>query len=282
MNEKIEASLRRAAEQLPRPDFRAVADTPVQPLEVHDYVTRQEPLPRRRSFRPAAVLALCALVLCVGLWSYLQFFQVYSVVDLRVNPALAIELDRRDQVKGVTPLNEDAQPILVGRSYRGWSLEATVEALLDDLWAGGYLDDDAQVDVAVNCKSADHGRDLREEVEDLIARKRIALSAGETEPTPVLPTPPAATPTATVPPATDAQTPAVPAPSGSAAGEVLSREAVQSIVTGRMPGAGFDEFQLDEDDGRPIYEGKFRDAAGEEYEAEVDARTGAILKWELD
>ena len=51
MNEKIEASLRRAAEQLPRPDFRAVADTPVQPLEVHDYVTRQEPLPRRRSFR---------------------------------------------------------------------------------------------------------------------------------------------------------------------------------------------------------------------------------------
>ena len=282
MNEKIEASLRRAAEQLPRPDFRAVADTPVQPLEVHDYVTRQEPLPRRRSFRPAAVLALCALVLCVGLWSYLQFFQVYSVVDLRVNPALAIELDRRDQVKGVTPLNEDAQPILVGRSYRGWSLEATVEALLDDLWAGGYLDDDAQVDVAVNCKSADHGRDLREEVEDLIARKRIALSAGETEPTPVLPTPPAATPTATVPPATDAQTPAVPAPSGSAAGEVLSREAVQSIVTGRMPGAVFDEFQLDEDDGRPIYEVKFRDAAGEEYEAEVDARTGAILKWELD
>lgn len=282
MNEKIEASLRRAAEQLPRPDFRAVADTPVQPLEVHDYVTRQEPLSRRRSFRPAAILALCALVLCVGLWSYLQFFQVYSVVDLRVNPALAIELDRRDQVKGVTPLNEDAQPILEGRSYRGWSLETTVEALLDDLWAGGYLDDDAQVDVAVNCKSADHGRDLREEVEDLIAQKRAALSAGETEPTPVLPTPPAATPTATVPPATDAQTPAVPAPSGSAAGEVLSREAVQSIVTGRMPGAVFDEFQLDEDDGRPIYEVKFRDAAGEEYEAEVDARTGAILKWELD
>lgn len=282
MNEKIEASLRRAAEQLPRPDFRAVADTPVQPLEVHDYVTRQEPLPRRRSFRPAAVLALCALVLCVGLWSYLQFFQVYSVVDLRVNPALAIELDRRDQVKGVTPLNEDAQPILEGRSYRGWSLEATVEALLDDLWAGGYLDDDAQVDVAVNCKSADHGRDLREEVEDLIAQKRAALSAGEAEPTPVLPTPPAATPAATVPPDTGAQTPAVPAPSGSAAGEVLSWETVQSVVTGRMPGAVFDEFQLDEDDGRPIYEVKFRDAAGEEYEAEVDARTGAILKWELD
>ena len=75
MKEKIEASLRRAAEQLPQPDFNAVADTPVQPLEVHDYVTRQEPLPRRRPFRPAAALALCVLALCVGLWSYFQFFQ---------------------------------------------------------------------------------------------------------------------------------------------------------------------------------------------------------------
>ena len=162
MKEKIEASLRRAAEQLPQPDFKVVADTPVQPLEVHDYVTRQEPLPRRRPFRPAAALALCVLALCVGLWSYFQFFQVYSVVDLRVNPAFAIELDRRDQVKAVNALNEDAAPILEGRSYRGWSLEATVEALLDDLWAGGYLDGgDAQVDVAVNSKSADHGRVLR-------------------------------------------------------------------------------------------------------------------------
>ena len=71
MKEKIEASLRRAAEQLPQPDFKAVADTPVQPLEVHDYVTRQEPLPRRRPFRPAAAaLALCVLALCVGLWSW--------------------------------------------------------------------------------------------------------------------------------------------------------------------------------------------------------------------
>ena len=210
MKEKIEASLRRAAEQLPQPDFKAVADTPVQPLEVHDYVTRQEPLPRRRPFRPAAAaLALCVLALCVGLWSYFQFFQVYSVVDLRVNPAFAIELDRRDQVKAVNALSEDAGPILEGRSYRGWSLDATVEALLDDLWAGGYLDGGgAQVDVAVNSKSADHGRVLREEVEALIDAKLSSLTEGvEEDPETVLPT---ATVPADTPPA--ATTPAVTTP----------------------------------------------------------------------
>ena len=310
MKEKIEASLRRAAEQLPQPDFKAVADTPVQPLEVHDYVTRQEPLPRRRPFRPAAAaLALCVLALCVGLWSYFQFFQVYSVVDLRVNPAFAIELDRRDQVKGVNALNEDAQPILEGRSYRGWSLEATVEALLDDLWAGGYLDGGgAQVDVAVNSKSADHGRVLREEVEALIDAKLSSLSEGAEEdpetapPTDTIPvtTPPAATtpavttPAGTTPPPSTpaATTPAVPsqAPSApppvsdppAASGQVLSWDQVQAIVTGRLPDAVFEEIKLDEDDDRLIYEVKFWDAAGEEYEAELDACTGEILKWERD
>ena len=336
MKEKIEASLRRAAEQLPQPDFNAVADTPVQPLEVHDYVTRQEPLPRRRPFRPAAALALCVLALCVGLWSYFQFFQVYSVVDLRVNPAFAIELDRRDQVKAVNALNEDAAPILEGRSYRGWSLDATVEALLDDLWAGGYLDGGgAQVDVAVNSKSADHGRVLREEVEALIDAKLSSLTEGvEEDPETVLPTatipadtpsaattpavttpavttpPPAATPAATTPavttppPATTpavtapavttpppATTPAVTAPAvttppvsdpPAASGQVLGWDQVQAIVTGRLPDAVFEEIQLDEDDDRLIYEVKFWDAAGEEYEAELDACTGEILKWERD
>lgn len=294
MKDKIETSLRRAAEQLPQPDFQAMADTPVQPLEVHDYVTRQEFLPPRRRFPlAAAVLVVCVLALCAGLWAYFQFFQVYSVVDLRVNPAFAIELDRRDQVKAVNPLSEDAQPILEGRSYRGWDLETTVEALLDDLWSGGYLDDGAQVDVAVNSKSADHGRDLREDVEEIIAEKLAELSAGGgNTPAPTAPAstdpvsaPPASTapsseaPAASAAPSAPAETPSAPQ---SSSGGVLSWAEVQAIVTARLPGASFEEIQLDEDDGRKIYEIKFWDSAGVEYEADLDALTGEILKWEKD
>lgn len=294
MKDKIETSLRRAAEQLPQPDFQAMADTPVQPLEVHDYVTRQEFLPPRRRFPlAAAVLVVCVLALCAGLWAYFQFFQVYSVVDLRVNPAFAIELDRRDQVKAVNPLSEDAQPILEGRSYRGWDLETTVEALLDDLWSGGYLDDGAQVDVAVNSKSADHGRDLREDVEEIIAEKLAELSAGGgNTPAPTAPAstdpisaPPASTapsseaPAASADPSAPAETPSAPQ---SSSGGVLSWAEVQAIVTARLPGASFEEIQLDEDDGRLVYEIKFWDTAGVEYEADLDALTGEILKWEKD
>lgn len=295
MKDKIETSLRRAAEQLPQPDFQAMADTPVQPLEVHDYVTRQEFLPPRRRFPlAAAALALCALVLCAGLWAYFQFFQVYSVVDLRVNPAFAIELDRRDQVKSVNALSEDAQPILEGRSYQGWDLETTVDALLDDLWAGGYLDDGAQVDVAVNSKSTDHGRDLREEVEEIISEKLEELSGGGALPpsdddnAPVSTAPTPTTPTSTAPvsdaPAvsTDLGPATQPPSTAPSSGEMLTRDEIKAIITGRLPGASFEEVKLDEDDGHMIYEAKFWDTAGAEYEADLDAYTGEILKWEKD
>ena len=105
MKRKIETSLRRAMDQLPQPDYWTVAEAPVQKMEVHDYVTRQDVSvrPVRRRALPLA-LAACALALAVGLYSYFRFFQIYSVVDLTVNPSFALALNRGDQVRNVTCL----------------------------------------------------------------------------------------------------------------------------------------------------------------------------------
>lgn len=165
----------------------------------------------------------------------------------------------------MTALNGDAEAILEGRSYRGWTLEATVENLLDGLAAQGYLTsaDDA-VDVAVNSKDADHGRALRETVERCVAEKLSGFSqpdvpapspTSETAATPV-PTPiatpystPVPTPAATPVP-TPAPTPApTPTPSRSPRAP-LSEEAVGDILRQRLPEAVLKELELDEDDGR--------------------------------
>lgn len=297
MKRKIETSLRRAMDQLPQPDYWTVAEAPVQKMEVHDYVTRQDVSvrPVRRRALPLA-LAACALALAVGLYSYFRFFQIYSVVDLTVNPSFALALNRGDQVRNVTALNGDAEAILEGRSYRGWTLEATVENLLDGLAAQGYLTsaDDA-VDVAVNSKDADHGRALRETVERCVAEKLSGFSQPDvpapsptsgTVATPV-PTPiatpystpvptPAATPVPTPTP-TPAPTP-TPSPQPT---DPLSEEAVGDILRQRLPEAVLKELELDEDDGRWIYEAKLRHG-DLKYEIELDAFTGEILKWEED
>ena len=297
MKRKIETSLRRAMDQLPQPDYWTVAEAPVQKMEVHDYVTRQDVSvrPVRRRALPLA-LAACALALAVGLYSYFRFFQIYSVVDLTVNPSFALALNRGDQVRNVTALNGDAEAILEGRSYRGWTLEATVENLLDGLAAQGYLTsaDDA-VDVAVNSKDADHGRALRETVERCVAEKLSGFSQPDvpapspTSGTVATPVPtPIATPYSTpvpTPAATPVPTPApTPAPTPTPSPQPtdpLSEEAEGDILSQRLPEAVLKELELDEDEGRWIYEDKLRHG-DLKYEIELDAFTGEILKWEED
>ncbi len=189
---KIERSLRRAVEDLPRPSFDAVSTPPVQQMEVHDYITRQEgpnPMRRRRSMARVAA-ALCLLAVVLGVTGYLQFFQIYSTVELRVNPHFSISMNRQDQVRTVDGVNGDAQEILKGRSYRGWTLEATVNSLMDELALGGYLSDGDDVDVMAVSKALPHAQELRDEVEALVAAKQAGLPGTDpTTPEPTAPEP---------------------------------------------------------------------------------------------
>ena len=68
---------------------------------------------------------------------------------------------------------------------------------------------------------------------------------------------------------------------GSTSGVAVTLEEAQNIALERVPGASAQNIsiELDEDDGWYIYEG---DSVydGMEYEFEIDANTGNILKWE--
>lgn len=296
---KIERSLRRAVEDLPRPGFDAVSAPPVQQMEVHDYITRQEgpnPMLRRRRIARAAG-ALCLLALVLGVTSYLQFFQIYSTVELRVNPHFSISMNRQDQVRTVDGVNDDAQEILTGRSYRGWTLEATVNSLMDELALGGYLSGGDDVDVMAASKALPHAQELRAEVEALVAAKRAGLSSAEPAPSatpaPITPEPTATTPAAPTPSA-PAPTPAAPKPSSSTPApsqpaasptpsqpQLLSADAASQVALAQFPGARIDKIKLDEDDGVWYYEVELIEA-DEKIELEIDAYTGEILRWEYD
>lgn len=61
----------------------------------------------------------------------------------------------------------------------------------------------------------------------------------------------------------------------------ISLEKARQAALDRVPGAVVKECKLDFDDGRAIYEGELRQG-NLEYEFEIDAVTGAFLKWEMD
>ena len=184
---KLEHALCRAVEDLPQPGLDAVSGPPVVRMEVHDYITRPaSPDPRLRRRRLASLAAaVCLLAVIAGAAVWTQFFQIYSTVELSVNPHFSIRLNRRDQVRAVDGVNGDAQALLEGRSYRGWTLEATVDSLMDELALKGYLTSPQdQVDVLAASKALPHAQKLREEVEALVAAKLSGLDAPEPEPAP--------------------------------------------------------------------------------------------------
>ena len=62
---------------------------------------------------------------------------------------------------------------------------------------------------------------------------------------------------------------------------VIGLEKAKSIVLSKLPDGKIVEIELDYDDGRKIYEGEAR-KGNMEYDFEMDASTGTLLKWEAE
>ena len=305
---KLEHALCRAVEDLPQPGLDAVSGPPVVRMEVHDYITRPaSPDPRLRRRRLASLAAaVCLLAVIAGAAVWTQFFQIYSTVELSVNPHFSIRLNRRDQVRAVDGVNGDAQALLEGRSYRGWTLEATVNSLMDELALKGYLTSPQdQVDVLAASKALPHA---------LVAAKLSGLDAPEPEPAPS-PEPipsvtaaPAPTPSPSVgdtpapavpvsPAVPPSPSPAVsyapiptpapvptPAPTPTPAPiqpQPLTEADVESMVRALFPDGKIQKIKLDEDDGVSYYEVMLKDGK-EKIDLEIDAYTGEVLDLDYD
>lgn len=69
--------------------------------------------------------------------------------------------------------------------------------------------------------------------------------------------------------------------SGSSASSKISEEKARSIAQAKVPGASITKFELDNDDGKTVYEVELRKGTYE-YEIKIDAKTGKILEFEMD
>jgi uncharacterized membrane protein YkoI len=65
-------------------------------------------------------------------------------------------------------------------------------------------------------------------------------------------------------------------------GQLLPFETVQRIAFERYPGASLLEVELEEEDGRYIYELELLTSGGSVRELEIDARSGELLQDELE
>ena len=70
-------------------------------------------------------------------------------------------------------------------------------------------------------------------------------------------------------------------PNTTLSGKVIGMDKAKQIAEARLPDGQVVELELDEDDGRLIYEGEIETAAVEA-EFEIDAITGEVIKWKTE
>lgn len=87
-------------------------------------------------------LAACLCLLIGGVWgvqSYRASHIVDAVVSLDVNPSVEIQVNRKDRVMEVIPLNEDGKIIVGEMDFSGSDLNVAVNALIGSMLQNGYL-----------------------------------------------------------------------------------------------------------------------------------------------
>lgn len=345
-NKKVNQHLKNALDQAPIHLLDQIKHKPVEKMQEHDYITRQETKGKsRRYWKPFAILgSFAALFLFIALGSFFQNASVDSVIYFDINPSLEIAVDKDEQVISMKNLNQDGEPFVEKIDFKGQGLYQVMKQILDLLITEDYAvhlqqamlisvkNNDVQLSQNQSKKLSDLIHDhLKEqnmnpvvmrqsiteshtieqyantydlsigkmtfirnlmllhpefEVEQLVGlslEELVSLSAGskldlksiieaDEHFDEIYPQDAPQTQTQ------DNQS-AEPAPSPQS---LIGREEALEIAFELIGGQGtVEEFELEEDDERYIYEIEII-RNGNEYEIEMDAHTGRILEFEAD
>ncbi len=108
------------------------------------------------------VAASLALLVCgvAMLWAHRP--SGYMTVSLDVNPSIAIDVDDRETIVSVTALNEDAAAVIGDQVYTGQTVAKTVQELVAAMVQQGYLSEVANsVLISVDSTDADKAARLQ-------------------------------------------------------------------------------------------------------------------------
>lgn len=172
-NKQIEEKLKEGYEQL-TPPFTEELRGMVQNEKGQVVVMQEKKVKKKHS--KAAMLLAAGVILALGLGgigNYRANQAVAAVVALEVNPSVEINVNKKERVLNVRPLNDDGAKIIGEMDFSGSTLEVTVNALIGSMLQNGYLNEMANsILISVDDKNDADGallqQKLTKEVNDML------------------------------------------------------------------------------------------------------------------
>lgn len=130
------------------------------------------PPKKKRRWIPAAMAAALVIVcgLSFGALRWQSDHTVDSTVTLDVNPSVSLDVNARERVLSVTPLNDDATVILGDMDLTGTDLTVAVNALIGSMVQNGYLDElQNSILVSVENDDANRSAQLQQQITSTIS-----------------------------------------------------------------------------------------------------------------
>lgn len=123
-----------------------------------------------------------ALVLCIGGFAGYSAYTnlaVDSVIALDVNPSIELEVNGKERVIAVNPLNDDAKVVVGDMDFKGSDVDVAVNALIGSMLRNGYINDMSNsILLSVNnddpAKGAELQNRLSEEINSLLQTDTFA------------------------------------------------------------------------------------------------------------
>lgn len=101
---------------------------------------------RKRKFFVRTIALAVAACLCIFTYGgYTNFIATYGTIRLQMNPDILIDVNRKNLVVDLTPLNEDGKALINNYNYRFQSLETVTCDFIDKAMQLGYLGEDGEV-----------------------------------------------------------------------------------------------------------------------------------------
>jgi len=131
VSQRLEKSLRDSLSQLPKANLDIIVNADITKLKEHDYISRQDYIPRKGIMGRILLTVLSSAVIVVGICVWLlQGHSVYAMATLDANAGFVVTANRDGQVIKVKGVDGAALSILRDVNYSGADMGETMGALV--------------------------------------------------------------------------------------------------------------------------------------------------------